>query len=964
MLLRVILLIVSAISVVSLQTSSAESHGSPPLCAPSMTWGTSEPSPVYSNLVSWTASGSHILFNAVGALYIVDSQGIDLSRIADGLNRAPYRRELSGNSRITFDILPDESKIVYSSCRYRPQNELSTQNIHGTRETRLTRGRDNSVLPAWSPDGRRIAYIAEDWNTQRAQLRTLHVDGESPNTIISSNGELRPYFSPPAWSPSGEWIAFLANHRDSVHEGLERAAIYKVSPLGLNATLIAEADSGPSWAPDGERIVFTREVDRGVDLYTIAADGTGASLLTTLRVIHGSAAPAWSPTGRDILVRCIGVCVVDAEDGSLLGQSPIELHGGSIAAWSPDGSRIAVLVGRQFPYPNGTIVLYTMARDGTDVRVLVRGGASLVAENSGWHDTLAGLSACRGGHVVEEPHSNPGLVRDCESLMRLKNTLAGEHEWDEHEPYPAPSIPSRGHGRVVLNWGLATPIDRWTGVLIEDICSQSIGTLGGPCATTDSDFPELRQSAFGFEPPSPVRRVLRVVGLDFGAGPPDSHYEGSFLRGSLPAELAELDMLRTLNLSGSPSRPPGYYHYPSYLSYSGLSGGIPAELGELRHLELLKLGYSQLSGEIPPELGRLGNLRVLELSHSNLDGPIPPELGALTKLLHINLSRNQLSGDLPTEFGNLSELQTLSIADNSITGIPPELGAIRSLERLEVSSNPLECFPVELLHRDGLSRDVRRDDQGPCLAGSYSFLVSEIAEIGHTVGEMPSPYATKTEYSIVGGNEDGSFAIDANTGIITVVSNLDASAVPSYVLSVQADDDRERAITATVEISVISRTEPCSRGITVPYPEENPGLVSDCAFLLAGMDSIDGSDRELGWKASIPITEWRGVTLGGDPTRVQSLDLTGTGLGRIEGDYLPRGLTGQMPPEFGGLTDLVELDIYGQALTGEIPSELGDLRNLQRLQLYGNRFTGCIPAALRDVKSNDLKWLNLEFCMN
>ena len=499
-------------------------------------------------------------------------------------------------------------------------------------------------------------------------------------------------------------------------------------------------------------------------------------------------------------------------------------------------------------------------------------------------------------------------------------------------------------------------------MLIENVCGRSIRHGGGPCRLPASDFPELRAHAFGFEPPGPLWRVPRVVGLDFGSGPPDSHYEGSFLRGSIPPELAELDMLRTLNLSGAPSHPPGYDYSPSYRSYSGLSGAIPAELGELRDLEVLKLGHSQLSGEIPPELGRLGNLRVLDLSHSNLDGPIPPELGALTNLLHIDLNNNQLSGDLPAEFGNMSELQTLSIANNSITNVPPEFGATRSLERLEVSSNPLECLPVELLHRDGLSMDVRRDDHGLCQAGSYSFLLSEIAEIGHTVGEVPSPYAAKTEYSIVGGNDDGRFVMDETTGVITVVASLDADAVPSYVLSVQAEGDRGQTIAATVDISVISRTEPCSRDIAVPDPQDNPGLVSDCAFLLAGMDSINGSDRELGWKASIPITEWKGVTLGGDPSRVQALDLTDTSLGRIEGDYFLPGLTGQIPPEFGDLTKLLELDITGQALTGEIPPELGDLHNLRSLRLYGNRFTGCIPSVLRDVRSKDLGWLDLEYC--
>ena len=564
--------------------------------------------------------------------------------------------------------------------------------------------------------------------------------------------------------------------------------------------------------------------------------------------------------------------------------------------------------------------------------------------------------------MVPEPQSNPGLVRDCVTLLGLKDTLTGQDRWDEFEDSSSPNLPSQGRGRVVLNWGRGTPIDRWTGVLIESVCGRSIRPGMGPCATTDHDFPELRAHPYGFESPSPLLWVPRVVGLDFGAGPPNSHHEGSFLRGSIPPELSELDMLRTLNLSGAPSRPPGYAYYPSTPRYSRLSGGIPSELGELRELEVLKLGFSRLSGTIPPELGRLGNLRVLELSHSDLDGPVPPELGSLVNLLHMDLRNNQLIGDVPTQFRNLSKLQTLFIGDNSITGIPRELAAIRSLERLEVSSNPLECLSVELLNRDGLSVDVNRTDPGPCLVSSYSFSVSDLSRIGHTVGEVPFPHSAAKTYSIVIGNEEGHFTIDATSGIIKLAANLDADYLPSYVLGVQIVDDEGSTIAATVEISVLPGTEPCSRSVAVPAPESNPALVSDCAHLLAGMVSIDNSDWALGWKANTPITEWRGVRLGGYPTRVQALDLTDTGLKRSEGDYFPPPLTGRIPPEFGALTSLLELDIGLQGLSGEIPSELGNLLNLKRLRLYGNSFTGCIPTSLRDVRSNDLIWLRLEFC--
>ena len=74
------------------------------------------------------------------------------------------------------------------------------------------------------------------------------------------------------------------------------------------------------------------------------------------------------------------------------------------------------------------------------------------------------------------------------------------------------------------------------------------------------------------------------------------------------------------------------------------------------------------------------------------------------------------------------------------------------------------------------------------------------------------------------------------------------------------------------------------------------------------------------------------------------------------------GLTGEIPPELGGLSNLAELFLDGNQLTGEIPPELGGLSNLQRLYLSDNRLTGCVPPRLRDVPDNDLEQLGLPFC--
>ncbi|MCY3902277.1 MAG: trypsin-like peptidase domain-containing protein [Caldilineaceae bacterium] len=131
---------------------------------------------------------------------------------------------------------------------------------------------------------------------------------------------------------------------------------------------------------------------------------------------------------------------------------------------------------------------------------------------------------------------------------------------------------------------------------------------------------------------------------------------------------------------------------------NGLKGTIPAELGNLPHLQLLFLAKNQLSGPIPSELGSLANLKLLILAENNLEGPIPPALGNLASLENLSLASNQLSGDIPSELGNLANMNGLNLADNRLSGeIPPELGNLARLTGLDLSDNRLSgAVPSEL----------------------------------------------------------------------------------------------------------------------------------------------------------------------------------------------------------------------------------------------------------------------------
>ena len=148
-------------------------------------------------------------------------------------------------------------------------------------------------------------------------------------------------------------------------------------------------------------------------------------------------------------------------------------------------------------------------------------------------------------------------------------------------------------------------------------------------------------------------------------------------------------------------------------------------------------------------------------------------------------------------------------------------------------------------------------------------------------------------------------------------------------------------------------TAQCSNGIAVLDPTNNPGLVADCAILLAAKDTLIGDNENtdaLNWSSDIGIHLWDGVVV---------VRLDNDSAFRVIELEIRRGeLTGAIPPEFGNLSNLIHLAIRDTELTGTIPSELGNLANLRLLVIEDNReLKGTIPPELRDLAN--LSSLNL-----
>ena len=575
--------------------------------------------------------------------------------------------------------MPPDSWLGNPATRH---YEIAVTNVDGTGTKRLTNNIQLDHYLAWSPDGSLIAFIAnpqEYYPRNGGQLYTMAADGTDVQLLTPSLDTVGLF--PPVWSPDGQRIAVVVNEGDLTGFGtITPMALYLIDADGSRAMRVAQTFGAPTWAPDGSELAFISANGSGEKgVYAVRPDMTGLRLITP----RSASRISWSPDGSEILLYSGAVHVV-RPDGTGLRQLDVTrwpLHT-ILASWSPDGARIVIHYWRDDLNGPGDNLVFTIKRDGTDLRLIARRELEFgqygyshwegrwVAARQARDDISRDLAACGQGFVVPQPEENPELVKECETLLRLRDTLAGSAE---------------------LAWNALTPIGDWEGITIggtplrvQALTLQDRGLTGSlpPELGQLTDLRKLDASNTGY-----TETVWNV------------------LTGSIPPELSNLKKLQTLDLSRnflSGSIPPELGDLMSLesleLENNLLSGALPEELSKLTNLEVLILRHNRLSGEIPAVLGQQPSLRALDLSDNQLVGSIPPGLGEFLSLRRLNLSRNRLSGDIPPELGSIASLWYLHLDDNMLTGsIPPQLGQLAQLDGLYLQRNSLTgSIPAEL----------------------------------------------------------------------------------------------------------------------------------------------------------------------------------------------------------------------------------------------------------------------------
>ncbi len=309
-----------------------------------------------------------------GQIYIMD---------ADGGNP----RNLTNNPKIHDDSpawSPDGRKIAFQSDR-RGTIEIFTVDADGGHPAPVTPG----ARAAWSPDGKMLAYarsfeghneifvIPSDAPTSGAQPRRLTFD--------------RHFCADPTWSPDGTRIAFTS--AGSPH--------LEIHSMRLDATdrVVLAAGRGdnrlPTWFRDG-RIAFDSNRDGHEALYVMEADGTLQRRITDAKFDDDEA--AWWPDGRSLVfeserddtAEIYRLRLPDTPDGAIRLTNDLANNIGP--AWSPDGKWIAFESNRE-----GKPNIFLMDPDGGRVRNLTHSPAGDHHPAWSWDGTKVAFTSDRGG---------------------------------------------------------------------------------------------------------------------------------------------------------------------------------------------------------------------------------------------------------------------------------------------------------------------------------------------------------------------------------------------------------------------------------------------------------------------------------------------------------------------------------------------------------------------------------------